>query len=54
MIWTTTLLPHCRQKILNIFHFNDFVYFVGRVGYTFIRITFIQADITFGYLIHNQ
>ena len=50
------LCIHYRQKIWNIFHFSDFFYFVRCVWYIFIYIwlTFLQADITFGVLIHTQ
>ena len=45
---------HYRQKIWNIFHFSEFVYFVGYVRYLFMWFTFLQTDITFGDLIHIQ
>ena len=45
---------HYRQKIWNIFHFSEFLYFVGCVRYLFIRFTFLHTDITFGELIHSQ
>ena len=45
---------HYRQKIWNIFHISEVLYFVGCVRYLFIWLTFLQSDITFGELIHTQ
>ena len=45
---------HYRKKIWNIFHFSGFLYFVECVRYLLIWFTFLQADYTFGELIHTQ
>ena len=38
---TMSLLVHYRQKIWNIFHFSDFLYFVACVRYLYIWFTFL-------------